>query len=59
VWDFTNNVGYPFDLWTRGHSKFICRLTADGSLITATNPFTFQDGDGIQAFWTCFVAGWD
>jgi hypothetical protein len=59
VWDFTNNVGYPFDLWTRGHSKFMCKLVADGSNISGTNPFTFQDGDGIQAFWTCFVASWD
>jgi hypothetical protein len=59
VWDFTNNVGYPFDLWTRGHSKFMCKLTADGTDISGTNPFTFQDGDGIQAFWTCFVASWD
>lgn len=59
VWKASTQEGFPFVCWSSGHSRLRLRMVADGSLITATNPITFEDGDVIQAFWTAFVYNWD
>jgi hypothetical protein len=59
VWDASASAGYPFVCLSSGHSRLTCRMVADGSLITATNPITFANDDVIQAFWTAFVFAYD
>lgn len=59
VWDASAVVGYPFVCLSSGHSRMLCRMVADGSLITGTNPITFANDDVIMAFWTAFVNAWD
>jgi hypothetical protein len=55
----STNERIPFDLFTEGHSRLKLRMQADGTVITATNPFSFVNGDTITAFWNCFVYNWD
>lgn len=54
---------YDFDLISEfevgGQALLTARLCADGSLITATNPITLDEGDSIDAFWTLFTWNWD
>jgi hypothetical protein len=55
---------YAFDLFVEaaspfGHAFGTCRMTADGSLVTATNPIVWANDDVVTATWATFVWQWD